>query len=209
MLTQRWRPAALALAAVLVVWGLAMTVYSIAKNARMTAEKVATFVQSKDLSQLSGAARAQAIKELADKINALSPEERRKIRLTRSGWGWFEQMTEEEKSGFVEATMPSGFRQMLSSFEQLPEDKRRRSVEDALRGLREARNRIEAEDGSSLPTTTNTAPVLSRELEAKIRSIGLKTFYAESSAQTKAELAPVLEELQRVMESGRPFRRPH
>jgi hypothetical protein len=48
----------------------------------------------------------------------------------------------------------------------------------------------------------NSAPI-SPELEAKIRTIGLNTFYSQSSAETKAELAPVLEELQHQMESGR------
>ena len=113
-------------------------------------------------------------------------------------------MTEAEKGAFIEATLPTGFKQMLTAFEQLSEDKRRNAIEDALRRLRQSRDRLEAE--GVLERGTNRV-VLSKELEAKVQTIGLKAFYSESSAQTKAELAPVLEELQRVMESGRPFRR--
>jgi hypothetical protein len=177
--------------------------YSIAKNSKMTAEKVRAYAESVDLSKLTGNARARAIKALADKLNALSIEERRKARMERLSRIWFSQMTEDEKAGFIEATMPTGFKQMLASFEQLSEDKRRRTVDDALRRLREQRDQAPMAQRNEGGTND---PVLSAELQAKIRVIGLKTFYSQSSAQTKAELGPLLEELQRVMQSGRPFR---
>jgi len=206
MLSQRWRPVLLSGLAVLAVWAVAVIGYHFAKNARMTADKVKAYIASVDLSKLSSDARAKAIRQLADMLNALSLDERRKARLDRLTWGWLNQMSEDEKAGFIEATMPTGFKQMLDSFEQLPEDKRRKTIDDALRQLRDARNRIENSSGESVPEGTNAPPPLSPELQAQIRTIGLKTFYSQSSAQTKAELAPVLEELQRVMESGRPFR---
>jgi hypothetical protein len=206
MQSQRWRPVFFCAVAVCAIWLVALAGYRIAKNAKMTAEKVRAYAESVDISKLSGGARAKAIRDLADKLNGLSLEERRKARLERVSWVWFDRMTEEEKAGFIDATMPTGFKQMLTSFEQLPEEKRRRSVDDALRRLREARDQLAAGQPGGNPGGTNSPPVLSDELQAQVRSIGLKTFYSQSSAQTKAELAPVLEELQRVMESGRPFR---
>jgi len=206
MQSQRWRPVFFCGVAVCAIWLVALAGYRIAKSAKMTAEKVRAFAESVDISKLSGAARAKAIRDLEDKLNALSLEERRRARLERVSWGWFDQMTEEEKAGFIDATMPTGFKQMLTSFEQLPEEKRRRSIDDALRRLREARDQLAADQPGGNQGGSNAPPVLSDELQAKVRSIGLKTFYSQSSAQTKAELAPVLEELQRVMESGRPFR---
>src|SRR5947199_8412813 len=206
MLGQRQRPLFIAVAIIPVAWIVAIAGYTIAKNSKMTADKVRAFAQSVDLDKLSADARAKAIRDLAAKLNALSPEERRKARLERSGQRWFEQMTEEEKGTFIELTMPTGFKQMLSSFEELPEERRRRAIVDALRRIREEQEKTRQADGAPVETTTNAAPVLSKELQEKITKIGLKTYYSESSAQTKAEMAPLLDELQRMMESGRMFR---
>ena len=205
MLTQRWRPACYCLVAALGVWAVAMLGYTIAGNARTTADKVRAYADSVDLARLTGDARAKALGRLAGMLNALSPEERRKARLERAAWSWLGQMTEAEKSAFIEATLPPGFKQMLASFEQLPEDKRRRTIEETFRHLRETQTKLRGGAGDPNPGT-NGPPILSPELLAKIRSVGLQAFYDQSSAQTKAELAPALEELQRVMESGRPFR---
>src|SRR2546422_2226207 len=128
MLRQRQRPILIAVAVILVAWMAAIAGYTIAKNSKMTTDKVRAYAQSVDLGKLSADARAKAIRDLAGKLNKLSPEERRKARLERSGQRWFEQMTEEEKGTFIELTMPTGFKQMLSSFEELPEERRRRAI---------------------------------------------------------------------------------
>jgi len=201
---QRHRPIFTAIAILGTAWVLAIAGYTIARNSRMTADKVRAFAQSVDLSKLSGDARRKAIRELPDRLNRLSPEERRRARLERLGQRWFEQMTEEEKGTFIDLTLPGGFKQMLASFEQLPEDQRRRAIGDALRRLKDDQENVKPEGESG--TTTNAPPALSRDLQDRITKIGLKTFYGESSAQTKAEMAPLLEELQRTMESGRMFR---
>ena len=206
MLSKRWRPVFFCLISALAIWGIALTGYHIAKNAKVTAEKVRAYIDAVDLSKLHGQARADAIHRLEDMLNRLSPEERRKLRGGRLAGRWFEEMTEEEKGEFLEATMPSGFKQMLTAFEELPEEKRHKAVDDALRRLKEAQTKGQGGGAAFNQGGTNAGPVLSEELQAKVRTIGLKTFYSQSSPQTKAELAPVLEELQRVMESGAPFR---
>jgi uncharacterized protein YdaT len=203
MRTQRWRSWYFAAAAVVLIWVVAVAGYRIARNARVTADKIKAYTESVDLKGLSLAERAKAIEKLAAMLNKLGPEERRKAQLERSAWGWFTQMTESEKEHFVEETMPTGFKQMLTSFEEMPADQRRRAVDNAVRRLRSTQGRLDAEEGDT--GGTNGPPVISEELQAKIRTIGLKAFYSQSSAETKAELAPVLEELQQVMQSGRRF----
>jgi len=187
-------------------WALAIAGYLVAKNSRMTADKLRAFALSVDLRKLSGDVRAKAIQELADMLNSLSPEERRRARLDRTWQRWFNEMTEGEEGAFIEAAMSTGFKQMLSSFEEMPEERRRRAIGDAMKRLKEAHEEMQRNGEAPPEGGTNSPPALSEELQQKITKIGLKTFYSESSAQTKAEMAPLLEELQRMMESGRMFR---
>jgi hypothetical protein len=205
MLNQRQRFLAWAIAAIVGIWSVAWAGQRYFDHLKVTAEKVRAYVDSVDFAHLSGDARARALKELEDKLNALSYEERQKLREERLMDGWFAAMTEDEKAQFIEATMPTGIKQMLTAFEQLPEDKRHKVVDDALKNLRDDKQRA-ATNGVAAQNGTN-APPISPELEAKIRNVGLNSFYSQSSAETKAELAPVLEEMQRTMESGRMLRR--
>jgi len=200
MLSQRQRSVVWAVVALVAIWVVAGVGYVVAKNSRMTAKKVARYVNSTDISKLSGEERAKAIRKLEEMINKLSPEERQNSRESHNGDAWFQAMTEEEKTQFVEAVMPSGFKQMINAFEQLPEEKRKRSIDEALKRLKETKDKVKAGQIVLGGDGTNQPPPISDELQAKIRTIGLKSFYSQSSAQTKAELAPVLEELQRVME---------
>jgi len=206
MLSQRQRPVVWALAGIAGIWILATAGYIIARNAKVTAEKVQAYVADVNLTKLSVADRAEALSKLAAMLNALSLEDRRRLRLGGSVEGWFTQMTEEEKSSFIEATMPTGFKQMIAAFEEQPEEKRRRTIDESLKRLREANAQALPGGATGGREGTNRGSTLSPELEAKVRTIGLKSFYSQSSAQTKAELAPLLEEMQKAMESGRMMR---
>jgi hypothetical protein len=196
-----------AVAAIVGIWVLAMAGHWYFESLKMTADKVRAYVDSVDFAQLTGDARARAIRELEDKLNALTYEERQKLRMQHLIDGWFNQMTDAEKSQFLEATLPTGLKQMITAFQQLPDEKRRRLIDNTMRNLENANDQQPQKiAGTNAPPNgtkgTNSAPI-SPELEAKIRTIGLNTFYSQSSAETKAELAPVLEELQHQMESGR------
>jgi hypothetical protein len=205
MANQRWRFLIWAAASLAGIWLVALAGHRLLESRRMTAEKVRAYAESVNLGALKDATRAKALKELEDKLNALSYEERQRLRAERLMNGWLAQMTEPEKEQFIEATMPTGFRQMINAFEQLPDEKRRKVIDDALKNLRTAGNRPPA-GGGAPKGAADGAPLISPELEAKIRTIGLSELLSKSSAQTKAEVAPLLEELQRWMESGRLLR---
>ncbi|MBM3829682.1 MAG: hypothetical protein FJ406_04015 [Verrucomicrobia bacterium] len=196
----RHKPVAVAVGVLVGVWIVVMIGFVVAKNAKVTGEKVRAYLANTDPTKLQGAKRAAALKKLADYMNQLPADERRSTRMDREWEKWFKAMTDQEKGDLIEATMPSGVSQMLTAFEQLPPEKRQKALQDSLRRLREARNdprNAGQWQGKDAP------PPLDPELQKRATAAGLGAFYSQSSAQTKAELAPLLEEIQRSMESGR------
>lgn len=234
MSKQRKRPIIVAAVVLVAVWAVAWTGFSIAQRSKVTPEKVRDYMTVVDLEKLQPAERARAIQKLASMVNQLQNQERRELRgdLTDGnrrqagqtnapafpgprpgssntnrpprdpvGERWFKQMNDDEKAQFIEATFPAGFKRVIESFEKLPPEKRQKAVADAVKRLRDARAK-----GQPPGTVSTNAPPISKELQDKITAVGLKTFYSQSSAQTKAELAPLLDEIQRAMQSGRAFR---
>jgi hypothetical protein len=95
-------------------------------------------------------------------------------------------MTEAERGQFIEATPPTGFKQMINAFAEMPEAQRKGFIDEALKDLR---NHPSHARRGPADYGTNGPPPISPELEQKVRVMGLKSFYSDSSAQTKAELA--------------------
>ncbi len=202
MLSPRQRPLVISLIAIATVCLLAWGGYTIAGSMKITSDKVRVFLHQTDLKSLSGDARAKALRRLAEMLNALSGEERRLARMDKEWADWFKEMTDQEKTDFLEATLPSGFKEMLGAFEQLPPEQRRRAVDDAMKRMKETQGKagIAADGGPGMP--------MSPEMQKKVTAMGLNAFYTQSSAQTKAEVAPLLEEIQKSMEQRRKFDQP-
>jgi hypothetical protein len=198
----RFKPLLIGAIAVVAAWAITFAGFRIAAHLKMTPEKMAAALRATRLEQLDADARAKRLAELAAELNRLVGEDRRRARADREWDRLWREMTEQEKTEFIDRTMPTGVKQMLTTFEKLPEDRRRYAITNAIARMRERQENGEPASGER----RNREP-LSEELQKRMVATGLKTFYAESSAQTKAEVAPLLEEMQRMMESGRFFRR--
>ena len=196
MAGQRQRPLFIAAAAIVFVWLVCWAGYAIAKKSQMTLEKVRQYEHAIDFGKLSAVERAKALRALVDKINALSPEDRRRWHLDRD---LLAQLTEEEKAQLIDALVPTQMKLAINAFEQLPKERRQKIVDDAMKKMRELSENPDAGQRAG----SGGGSALSPELEAKVRTIGLNALYSQSSAQTKAELAPLLNEIQQQMESGR------
>ncbi len=185
----------MAAAAIVLVWLMCWAGYTIASKSQMTREKLNQYLHSIDLAKLSAAERAKALRALIDKWNAMSPEDRRHWHLDRD---WLAQLTDDEKSLLIDGMVPAQIKLELNAFEQLPKEQRQKIIDRAMKQMKEISDNPDAAQNAGVGANSGLSP----ELEAKVRTMGLNALYSQSSAQSKVELAPLLNEVQQQLESG-------
>jgi hypothetical protein len=180
-----WRTVAVLLA----IWAVAAVAIWASRSASPTPEKLKAYVESHLLTGLGDAQRAKIIENTAAQLNSLTFDQRRELRESGAVRGFFESLTAAERARFLDLTLPEGFRQMMSALNKMNPEKRQKLVQRALDDLRK--------------NAPQSAERVHEDDVKKIVAQGVSSFYEEANADVKLDFAPVLEELQRNLQSHR------
>jgi hypothetical protein len=190
-----------AVVALVLVWGVVWGVRAWARARKVTAAKVVTEISAVPLADRSAgdgdaaemARREKEIRRIADLTNRLDFQEREKNRENRTGEEFFKKLSPREKNLFVDLTVMESMNRFMQALDQLPPEERRKFVEQGLR---------EIEDGKTKEEMVRAQELGSNLLE-RISNEGMRAYFDKASADTKLDLAPLMEAMNEVMQGIR------
>lgn len=137
--------------------------------------------------------REGALREIAEMVNRLDFQEREKNRENRSGEAFFRKLSPEEKGLFIDLTVMESMSRFMQSLDAMTPEQRKKFVEQGLKEIREGRTEAEMA----------RADELGEDLLNKISEEGMKAYFQKSSADTKLDLAPLMEAMNEAMQGLR------
>jgi hypothetical protein len=143
-------------------------------------------------SNLSPAERARRLDALADQMNGLTFSERQKFQGERGLEPLFKQMTEEERMALLDKTLPKGFAQVIDAINKMKPEDRQRMVAQAVERMKE----MNPQQMQSRPPEMDAAI-------QKVTQVGFTSYLQNASAQTKLDMAPLIEQIQMNMQGVR------
>jgi len=159
------------------------------RASRPTAQLVTAYVGHSDLAVKSGTRRVQAIERMEEMLNGLSFEERQKLERDGTTRGFFQQLTQDEQVAFLDATLPAGFKQLMDHFNKMDSAHRKEIVDRALAEMKK-------HQGEGPP------PNIDSKLAQRMIDQGMRSFYNDASADSKLDMAPLIEQMQINLQSG-------
>jgi hypothetical protein len=169
------------------VWLIAAIAIHFARASEPTAASVTAYAQSIDLDTLQGDARARAIERMEKMMNRISFEDRQKLDRASIARDFLHKMTPAEQDAYLDATLPTGFQQLMDSFNKMDPAKRKEMVSQALARMKE-------HEGDAPPHIKDPNVV------QHVVDQGLKSFYRDASPDVKLDLSPLVEQMQRNLE---------
>ena len=183
------------------VWVVVFAVRSFAASKKITAESLNHEVRElkfEDWSENPGAGaavkeREKEVRRIADMVNRLDFAEREKNRQNRAGEDFFQKLSMGEKNLFIELTIVESMSKFMEALDQMPEEQRKSFVEKGLKEIQEGRTAEEME----------RAREMDESLLTKISEEGMRAYFDKASADTKLDLAPLMEAMNEVMQGLR------
>ncbi len=188
----------IALGALAAIWGAVAGIMKITEKHTTTPEKVISMMASTpwvvdENLEMSEAARREYLDKVIAQVNLLDFEQRKRMRSEddqRMGRQFMESLTDEEKAHFLKSTVEQHFKSMMKAFNLMSPEERQKVVAQARKDME--RNQVEDQNMDRL-----------RERDEKVFQQlvdkGLGAYYEEASAETKMDLAPLMEEMQKRM----------
>jgi hypothetical protein len=189
------------IAVLALVWGAVFAVRSFASSKKITAELIEREVRDlkfDDWSENPGSGavakeREEEIRRIADMVNRLDFAEREKNRQNRGGEDFFRKLSTTEKNLFIDLTIMESMSRFMEALDQMPEEQRKSFVERGLKEIQEGRTEEEMARAKELDETLLT----------KISEEGMRAYFDKASADTKLDLAPLMEAMNEVMQGLR------
>lgn len=173
-----------AAAGVAALWLVVLVAIHILHAMQPTAASLTTWAQQQDWNSLSAAERARRLNALADQMNELSFAERQKLNAERGLMPLMKQMTEDEKLSLLDKTLSKGFAQIMDAINKMKPEDRRHMVEQALENMKKMNPQQDR------PPGWNDAAM------QKVVQTGFSSYLDNASAETKLDMAPLIEQMQ-------------
>lgn len=192
-----------AAAILVVVWACVWGLRSAAGSRKITAERVnreiaaasfADWSQENPAQNSSEAARRESeLRQIAQLVNRLDFQEREKNRDNRAGEAFFGKLSPDEKSLFIDLTIMESMGRFMESLDAMKPEQRKKFVEKGLNDIREGRTEAEMARADEMGV----------DLLEKISQEGMRAYFEKSSADTKLDLAPLMEAINETMQGLR------
>ena len=187
----------------LIVWAVVWGIRAYAGSKKITAERLdrqvaaARFADWSDQAsppdRAEAARREKELRNIAGLVNRLDFQEREKHRENRAGENFFRKLAPDEKSLFVELTIVESMSRFMESLDAMKPEQRKKFVEQGMKEIQSGRTEEEMA----------RADELGADLLDKISQQGMRAYFDKSSADTKLDLAPLMEAMNETMQGLR------